>query len=602
MGLYTKLPDGIEEVDVIIVGGGATGCIVASRLSDADPGLHILIIESGINNYEDPMVLHPSYFGKHIAPGAKYTRTYQGPKSDYLAGRQASLPTGHILGGGSSINLAVYSRAQRSDYEAWQTPGWSADDMLFYMNKFETYHGPDPEGRHGHDGPIHISPSRFRSQRLMDNFLTALNKVGWPEVEDLNKMGSTNGAMRTMSYIDLNGRRQDAAHKYLHPRLQDGKHPNLHVLVESQVERVLFEDKRAVGLVYRPNPDYQPSNGSYRTIQARRMVCLSAGPLETPLLLERSGIGASKVLNRAGIPVVADLPGVGHDYEDHHLAMYTYKSSLTPEETLDAFNAYRLDHSELIAKNDPIMSWNGVDVQAKFRPTDTDVTSLGPEFQEAWAKEFKNTPDKPLMVMSPVGCFLGDPTTVSGQFFTLVGWSLYPFSRGHIHITGPSLNDPIDFDPGVLSDSQDLDVKSHVWMYKKQLEVARRMAVFEGVGFDLPPFASDSKARSIESTSSITGVEDIEYTTDDDRVLEQWIRSQVNSTWHPIGTCKMAPREEMGVVDPRLSVYGVQGLKVADMSIPPGNIGANLCNTAFAIAEKAADIFIEELGLGKQNK
>ncbi|KAI1076642.1 putative alcohol oxidase [Whalleya microplaca] len=598
MGLYTKLPDNIQEVDVIIAGGGATGCVVASRLADADPALSILVIESGINNYNDPMVVHPAYFYSHIAPGAKYALTYQGPKSEHLAGRQASLPIGHILGGGSSVNMVLYSRAQRSDYEAWKTPGWSPDEMLAYMNKIETYHGPDPEGRHGHDGPIQISPSKFRSHRLMDDFMAAMNKVGYPELEDINKMGPTNGAMRTMSYIDPEGRRQDTAHTYLHPRLQDGKHPNLHVLVESQVERVLIENQKATGVVYRPNPLYQPG-GSSRTVKAKRMVVVTCGALSTPPVLERSGVGDAKILQRAGVPLKADVPGVGHDYEDHQGVMYVYKSSLTPEETLDNFNAFRIDHDALIANKDTLLSWNSVDIQAKLRPTDSEVAGLGHEFQEVWNRDFKDIPDRPMMIISPCGCFPGDPTTVSGQHFTLVGWSLYPSSRGHIHITGPGIDDSLDFDPGTFSDPQGTDVKQHVWMYKKQLEIARRMKVFNGIAFDLPPFPSGSKAASIEASGPVAEIKDIEYTTEDDKVLEQWIRGHGNSMWHPMATCKMAPKENNGVVDPKLSVYGVQGLKVADISILPSNIGCNICNTSLAIAEKAADIFIQELGLGK---
>lgn len=136
-------------------------------------------------------------------------------------------------------------------------------------------------------------------------------------------------------------------------------------------------------------------------------------------------------------------------------------------------------------------------------------------------------------------------------------------------------------------------------MYKKQLEIARRMEVFKGIAFDLPPFPSVSKATSIEASGPVADIKDIEYTAEDDKVLEQWIREHVNSIWHPMATCKMAPKENNGVVDPTLSVYGIQGLKIADISILPSNIGCNICNTSLAIAEKAADIFIQELGLGK---
>ncbi|KAI0378206.1 putative alcohol oxidase [Hypomontagnella monticulosa] len=592
MGLYTTLPDDIQEVDVILVGGGCASCIIASRLSDADPSLSILIVESGTNNYELPTVVHPGFWFSHLAPDNKYTRFFQGPKSKELADRKATVPTGHILGGGSSMNMSLYSRAQRSDYDAWKVPGWSADDLLPYMKKFETYHGPGPKDRHGYDGPIEVSGSRFRSSRLESDFINALGKLGWPEIEDINTLDNVNGVMRALRYVAPDGRRQDTAHKYLHPRLQDGKHPNLHVLVESQVDRVIFDGTKASGVAYRPNPAFQ-SPGETRVVKAKRMVIVCCGPLGTPLVLERSGIGSPEVLERAGVPVLVDLPGVGSDYEDHHSMMYAYKSDLNPDETLDGVNSGRLNPGELIVNNDAKLGWNSVDAQAKLRPTEADIASIGPEFQKAWDREFKDVPDKPFMMMSPVAGFPGDPNLVpAGQYFGVVTFSLYPFSRGHLHITGPSIDDPPDFDPGLFSDAEGLDVKNHIWMFKKHREVLRNMDVFRG---EIPGMHPEFPAGSKAAMS--TNPDKLEYTPEDDKIIEKWVREHADSTWHPIGTCKMAPREKLGVVDPALNVYGVQGLKIADMSIPPGNIGANLVNTAMTIAEKAADMFIAELGL-----
>ncbi|KAI1458955.1 putative alcohol oxidase [Annulohypoxylon moriforme] len=599
MGLFTKLPDNIQEVDVILVGGGCTSCIIASRLSDADPKLSILVVESGQNNYELPVVVHPGFWFGHLTPGNKHTTFFTGSKSDHLAGRQATVPTGHILGGGSSINMALYSRPQRSDYNSWGTPGWSADDLLPYMKKLETYHGPGPKDRHGYYGPIEISGTSFRSPRLENDFINALGEVGWPEIEDINTLDHVNGVMRALRYVNSKGRRQDTAHKYLHPRLRDGKHLNLHVLVESQVERVIFEGQRATGVIYRPNPIFQSTEASSedntRTVKARKMVILSAGPLGTPLVLERSGVGDPQVLKHAEVPLVANVPGVGHDYEDHFSMMYTYESNLKPEETLEGILSCRLNHEELVKDNTKVLGWNSVDCQAKLRPTDADVASLGPEYQQAWDREFKDFPDKPLMMMSPVPGFPADPTSVPPkQYCTIVTFILYPFSRGHLHIKGPKIDDVPDFDPGALSDPKAFDLKTHIWMYKKHREIVHRMNVMgdEMPGMH-PVFPANSKA-----VKTATGK--FEYTAEDDKIIEEWIRGHLDSTWHPIGTCKMAPREKLGVVDPALNVYGVQGLKIADMSIPAANIGANLANTAMTIGEKAADIFIQELGIGKK--
>jgi alcohol oxidase len=208
-----------------------------------------------------------------------------------------------------------------------------------------------------------------------------------------------------MRYISPDGKRQDAASRYLHPRLQDGKHPNLHVLVETRVVRILFDDKRAVGVEYRPNPDSQPSVPSphpVRSVKARKAVVVSCGACGTPPVLERSGIGNPEILERARVPLVADVPGVGHEYEDHHLLVYPYKSSLAPEETIDAVVSGRRDPEDLIKNNDKILGWNFMDITCKLRPTDADVAALGPEFQEVWNHDFKDNPNRPMALMSLV--------------------------------------------------------------------------------------------------------------------------------------------------------------------------------------------------------
>jgi choline dehydrogenase-like flavoprotein len=178
-------------------------------------------------------------------------------------------------------------------------------------------------------------------------------------------------------------------------------------------------------------------------------------------------------------------------------------------------------------------------------------------------------------------------------------FTTYPYSRGHIHITGPSVSDPLDFATGFFSDSGDIDIKKHMWAYKKQREIARRMGVYRGeVAAAHPPFPAGSKAAPVDGPLPKNAcVTDIEYTPEDDAVLEKWLRENVGTTWHSLGTCKMAPREQYGVVDANLSVYGVQGLKIADLSIPPSNVAANTNNTALVIGERAADIFIAELSL-----
>lgn len=196
--------------------------------------------------------------------------------------------------------------------------------------------------------------------------------------------------------------------------------------------------------------------------------------------------------------------------------------------------------------------------------------------------------------------FPGDPSSITpGQYFAVSVFTVYPYSRGHLHVTGSSVGDPLDFSTGFFSDTGDVDIKKHIWAYKKQREIVRRMDTYRGeVAAAHPPFPAGSKAAAIETDGPLKDMTDLEYSAEDDAVLEKWLRENVNTTWHSLGTCKMAPLDNYGVVDANLNVYGVEGLKIADLSIPPSNVAANTNNTALAIGEKAADIFIRELGFG----
>jgi alcohol oxidase len=165
-----------------------------------------------------------------------------------------------------------------------------------------------------------------------------------------------------------------------------------------------------------------------------------------------------------------------------------------------------------------------------------------------------------------------------------------------MHITGPGVDDPLDFDVGFFTDNNDIDLKKQIWAYKKQREMLRRADYYRGeLAAGHPRFPAGSKAAPIEIETALSNVENIEYSAEDDKAIEQWLRENVNTTWHSLGTCKMAPEEDNGVVDARLNVHGVKALKIADLSIPPENVGANTNNTALMIGEKAAEIILADL-------
>lgn len=227
--------------------------------------------------------------------------------------------------------------------------------------------------------------------------------MGYPEVTDLMDFDANNAVYRNLTFTNPDGRRQDAAHRYLHPRLADGKHPNLHVLVEHQVIRVLFDGKRASGVELQPNPEHREDVGvGLQSVRARKLVVVSAGALGTPLVLERSGVGDPEVLSRAGVEVVADVPGVGENYQDHQLVLFPYKSSLEPSETVDAIYGGRLDIPTLIQNNDKILGWNICDVTSKLRPSNAEVAALGPAFQAAWNRDFKDNPNRPVALFTTI--------------------------------------------------------------------------------------------------------------------------------------------------------------------------------------------------------
>jgi len=311
-------------------------------------------------------------------------------------------------------------------------------------------------------------------------------------------------------------------------------------------------------------------------------------------------------LEGAGIPVVEDLPGVGSDYQDHHLSLWAYRTNLTPRETINGFQDGRFDIDTAIKHTDELLGTNGMDAQGKFRPTEAEVEALGPEFKKAWDRDFKNVADRPLMILALYTCYYGDHSVLpdDAEYVSMANWTAYPYSRGYIHVTGPAMSAPVDFDTGWLTDPGDVDVKKHIWAYKVSREMWRRMPIFRGeLAANHPRFPAGSKAAVIEKADGPVMTDDaarIEYSADDDNAIEQRVREVLSTTWHALGTCKMAPRDKKGVVDGDLNVYGIKGLKLADLSVPPENVGANTGNTAFVVGEKAADIIIKELGLDKE--
>ncbi|PBP22123.1 hypothetical protein BUE80_DR006921, partial [Diplocarpon rosae] len=510
----------------------------------------------------------------------------------------------------------------------------------------ETYNGPGSSAVYGSSGPVHVSDGGFRSTTSQDDLIAAARRVGFPGIEDLQDLKSFNGVSRWLRYVSPSGMRQDTAHTYLRPLLNEDLKCSLQVLVQHKAIRVLFdEERRACGVEVIRNVVVHPESkilgaGTKTIVKARKLVVISCGACGTPSVLERSGIGSADILHEASVPLVADVQGVGQNYQDHHGVFPAYKTFLPGNETNNALVRGSISLEQALTSKDPRLHWNTVNVAAKIRPTEHEVVGLGRPFRDLWEAEFQEKP-KPLMLLAFVSAYVGaDEDLPDGEIISIASYSAYPFSRGSIHITGPHLADAPRLKTGYLSDPGGFDLKAHVWAYKKQREIMRRTTMYRGeLASSHPNFSPDSRAACVDHNNpevevfiKACGLCDIQYSEDDDLAIEQYLRDNLGTTWHSLGTAKMAPREQNGVVDQNLYVYGVAGLKVVDLSIAPENVGdmyillwclgsirypldaellrierhavrlidndqANTNNTAIMIGEKGADIIIKELEL-----
>lgn len=622
----------LEEVDVIIAGGGPAGCVVAGRLAYADPTLKVMLIEGGANNRDDPWVYRPGIYVKNMQrdgindKATFYTDTQPSP---YLRGRQSIVPCANILGGGSSINFQMYTRASASDWDDFNAEGWTAKDLLPLMKRLENYQKPVNNDTHGYDGPIAIS-NGGQVTPLAQDFLRAAHALDVPFSDDIQDLTTAHGSEIWAKYINRHtGRRSDAATAYVHGVMDIQS--NLYLRTNARVSRVIFEGTKAVGVAYVPSRNRANNAAVQETIvRARKMVVLSSGTLGTPQILERSGVGSASLLKQLDVKVVSDLPGVGEEYQDHYTTLSIYRVS-NESTTLDDFlRGDEKTQKEIFAEwevspEKARLSSNAIDAGFKIRPTEEELKEMGPEFNALWDKYFKDKPDKPVMFGSIVSAAYADHSLLPpGKYMTMFQYLEYPASRGKIHITSPSPYIEPFFDSGFMNNRADFAPIR--WSYKKTREVARRMDAFRGeLTSHHPHFhpASPAAARDIDINTAkqmmpngfTVGIhmgtwhkpgepydaskvhDEIKYTKDDDEAIDNWIADHVETTWHSLGTCAMKPRSEGGVVDHRLNVYGTQNLKCVDLSICPDNLGTNTYSSALLVGEKGADLICEDLGI-----
>ncbi|KAI0245551.1 GMC oxidoreductase-domain-containing protein [Lactifluus subvellereus] len=407
--------------------------------------------------------------------------------------------------------------------------------------------------------------------------------------------------------------------------------PNLHILTGVHVQHVTFDSENcATDVAFALNPLFHPDGPKEtRTVHGTKLVVLSAGSFGTPGILERSEIGSKGVLEQVGVEQRVDLPGVGENYQDHNVLLLPYFAA-DEAQTLDAIFpataefaktkkgllAHKLSNSWLSLADH---STSGIGAGIKWRPKPSELAELGPEFKEVWDSYFANVPDKSVLWIGVLSAVTGHlPLRPLRKYFTLgasmtlfvmpetpdihlqvVTIGKYPIARRHVHITdSEDVSALIDFVPGYLKSMA--DVKPLTWGYKFTREIARRMPHFRGEPPAMhPAFNPGGTAAIVEHAEGPIAfdVTPIVYSEEDERALETYAGATTSTTWHALGTCPMKPRERGGVIDSRLNVYSVKGLKVADLSVGPGTVAANTYSTALVIREKAAVIIAEELGI-----
>lgn len=529
--------------DYIIVGGGSAGCVLANRLS-ADRNIHVLLLEAGGKD---------DYFWIDIPVG--YLYTIGNPRTDWcyriepdpgLNGRSILYARGKVLGGCSSINAMIYMRGQRSDYDHWASlgnRGWGWDDVLPVFKRSEDYqHGADEF--HGVGGEMRVEDKRV-SWEILDAWRDAAEECGIPKIDEFNR-GDNFGS----AYFQMNqrgGRRWSGTKAYLRP-IAD--RPNLTVRTGAQVERLVVDSdtsdrgrKRATGVTLVGG----------EAVTARREVILAAGSIGSPQIMQLSGIGPGRLLQRYGIRVVHDLPGVGENLHDHLQirTIFKVKNTVTLNKRMNSlFGKAAMGLEYLLFKTGPLT----------MPPSQLGAFAKSDASRESANMEWHVQPlslDK-----------FGDPLHTFNAITPSV-CNLQPASRGHVRIKSV---DPLQA-PAItlnyLSAEEDLEI------------------AVAGLRF----------TRRIMATNALTRFEPEEYlpgpSVDSDEGLRRAAADLGTTIFHPVGTCKMG-RDDMAVVDDRLAVHGIAGLRVVDASVMPRISSGNTNAPTVMIAEKGAEFVRED--------
>src|SRR3954470_11833311 len=529
-----------EEFDFVIVGGGSAGCVLANRLSE-DARNRVALIEAGPRD-RSPWIHLPIGYGKTMWHKTLNWRFYTEPEPA-MEGRRIYWPRGRVLGGSSSINGLIVIRGQPQDYERWReagNPGWGWSDVLPYFVKLERNVDFPDDQLHGSHGPLTVTSIPKRHE-LIEALIASAEALGVPRTRDFNGLDQEGVGYFQLTTRD--GFRQSAAAAYLKPAR---RRPNLAIITDAHATAVTFAEGRAGGVTYR-------GPGGERSVAARRGVILSAGALQSPQLLMLSGIGPAAHLKEHGLPVRVDRPAVGANLQDHLQVRLIYRCT-KPITTNDALNSFtgkaRIGLEWLIFRSGPLAI--GINQGGLF-------TRVLPESE---------TPDIQFHVATLSADMAGGKVhPFSG--FTLSVCQLRPESRGSVTLASADPLAPPRIRANYLA--AETDRRCVV----AALAFARRLAA-------TPPLSA-YVAEEVQPEPAAQSAAD----------LLALARRHGATIFHPSGTCRMGA-DEGAVVDPRLRVRGVEGLWVVDGSVMPTLVSGNTNVPIIMIAEKAADMILED--------